>query len=271
MTSDGIRSFTWNARDQLTAIGSTTYQYDAAGRRSRNGSGVSFVYDGLNPVQEIASGTPRANLVTGGLDEFFARTDSGGTLSFVTDALGSTLGLGDSSGTVQTQYTYDPFGKTTASGSSSTNTFQFTGRENDGTGLQYMRARYYHPGLQRFISEDPLGFGGGDINVYVYAGNDPIDFSDPFGLNKNPRGGSGGGPWVVNGVVAYTSAAYGIATGLPDEAPYGAISAGAGLGFTLADAALEGSKVIPVAGNVLSGLTGLYDGYQLAKTIQGCW
>jgi RHS repeat-associated protein len=76
---------------------------------------------------------------------------------------------------------------------------------------------------------------------------------------------------VVDGVVAYGGAAYGAATGLPDESPVGAVSAGTGLGLTLAGAALEGGKVIPVVGNVLSGLTGLYDGYQLAKTIQRCW
>ena len=38
-----------------------------------------------------------------------------------------------------------------------TNPFQYTGRENDATGLYYYRARYYSPTLRRFISEDPLG------------------------------------------------------------------------------------------------------------------
>jgi RHS repeat-associated protein len=66
------------------------------------------------------------------------------------------------------------------------------------------------------------------------------------------------GARAVNGIVAYGGAAYGIATGLPDEAPYGAASAGAGLGLTLADAALEGGKVIPVLGNFLSVATGRY-------------
>jgi RHS repeat-associated protein len=45
----------------------------------------------------------------------------------------------------------------TASGSSSGNELGYTGREDDGTGLNYYRARYYHPGLQRFISEDSPG------------------------------------------------------------------------------------------------------------------
>jgi hypothetical protein len=79
------------------------------------------------------------------------------------------------------------------------------------------------------------------------------------------------GARAVNGIVAYGGAAYGIGTGITDESPVGAASAGAGLGLTLADAALEGGKVIPIAGNVLSVLTGGYDAYQLAKTIQRCW
>jgi RHS repeat-associated protein len=70
----------------------------------------------------------------------------------------------------------------TASGSSSGNELGYTGREDDGTGLNYYRARYYHPGLQRFISEDPIGFVGGDTNLYAYVRNDPATYSDPLGL-----------------------------------------------------------------------------------------
>ncbi len=64
---------------------------------------------------------------------------------------------------------------------SSSNPFQFTGRENDGTGLYYNRARYYSPTLGRFISQDPLGFAGGDPNLYGYVGNDPANLSDKTG------------------------------------------------------------------------------------------
>jgi hypothetical protein len=51
-----------------------------------------------------------------------------------------------------------------------------------------MRSRYYDPDLARFLSEDPLGLGGG-INPYVYAGNDPINATDPFGLSECPENG----------------------------------------------------------------------------------
>ena len=49
------------------------------------------------------------------------------------------------------------------------------------------RARYYNATLQRFISEDPIGFQGGQANLYAYAGDDPIDFIDPFGLDKKKK------------------------------------------------------------------------------------
>jgi RHS repeat-associated protein len=73
-----------------------------------------------------------------------------------------------------------PWG-TSAAGNSNSNSNQFTGRENDGT-LYYYRARYYSPTLQRFISQDPIGFAGGDSNLYAYAGNSPLALIDPSGL-----------------------------------------------------------------------------------------
>lgn len=56
-----------------------------------------------------------------------------------------------------------------------------SGRENDGTGLYFNRARYYSPAYQRFVSQDPIDFGGG-INLYAYALNNPISFRDLLGL-----------------------------------------------------------------------------------------
>ena len=110
--------------------------------------------------------------------------------------LGSTIALADSSGAIQTQYSYGPFGNVTVSGASSANPYQFTGRENDGTGLYFYRARHYSPTLDRFVSEDPAPRAGNRpvsflrtqalasqrLNPYVYALDDPILFFDPFGL-----------------------------------------------------------------------------------------
>ncbi|MBK9693454.1 MAG: RHS repeat-associated core domain-containing protein [Gemmatimonadetes bacterium] len=77
--------------------------------------------------------------------------------------------------------------------------YHFAGREYDSeSGLYYMRARYYDPALGRWISEDPIGIAGG-LNVYAYAGNDPVNLTDPSGLDPDckpidvpPRGRSRG-------------------------------------------------------------------------------
>jgi RHS repeat-associated protein len=149
------------------------------------------VYDGLNPVQEKNGGTVTANLLTGlGIDEFFTRTDGVGSRALLTDALGSTVALGDNTGTLQTQYTYEPFGYATQTGQANTNSYKYTGREDDGSGLYYYRARYYHPRLQRFISEDPLGIGADDLNFYAYARNTPTILIDPLG-EAGQKGGRG--------------------------------------------------------------------------------
>ena len=163
LLGDGVNAYTWNGLNQLIGLSgpglSAKYQYDGLGRRIKaivNGKTTKYLYDGANVIQE-RTGARRTNLLTGpGIDEYFARTDKDGTQAFLTDILGSTVALVGASG-VSTEYTYEPFGATTASGAASPNAFQFTGRENDGTGLYYYRARYYSPTWQRFISEDPIG------------------------------------------------------------------------------------------------------------------
>jgi RHS repeat-associated protein len=139
-------------------------------------------------VQELSGTTPTANLLTGlNLDEVFSRTDAVGARDFLVDVLGSTLALADQVGTLQTQYTYEPFGTAASSGQTSSNSQHFTGREGDAVDLYYYRARYYHPLAQRFAGEDPIAFQGGDINLYGYIGNNPLSGTDPLGLIKYTR------------------------------------------------------------------------------------
>jgi RHS repeat-associated protein len=188
LTGDGTNTYTWNARNQLVSMTgpgvSASFQYDALGRRTSktvNGDATNYLYDGVNIVQEQAGGSPSANLLNGGVDEVFMRADGTGTSSPLRDGTGSTTALTDSNGAVSSEYTYDAYGTTASTGASSSNSSQYTGRENDGTGLYYYRARYYSPKLQRFISEDPIGFSGG-LNLYAYVGNNPVGASDPSGL-----------------------------------------------------------------------------------------
>ena len=163
--ASGTTIYTWSARNQLTGITgpgvNATFVYDGFGRREKKtitGNLTEFLFDRGNPVQETSGSTVLANLLTGlRTDEYFTRADvpSATTSHFLADALGSTIALADAAGTMQTEYTYEPFGRTTVTGLTSNNSSQFTSRENDGTGLYYYRARYYDVGLDRFISEDP--------------------------------------------------------------------------------------------------------------------
>jgi len=81
---------------------------------------------------------------------------------------------------VTTSSTYEPFGKATATGATSTNTAQFTGRETDAT-LTFYRSRYLNPLFGRFISEDGAGLAGGSPNLYASLGDDPVNGTDPSG------------------------------------------------------------------------------------------
>jgi len=105
-------------------------------------------------------------------------------------------------GPIATNYTYQPFGATTIGGSANGNSYEFTGRENDGTGLYFHRARYYSPTFQRFIAQDPIGFGGGDANLYGYVRDNPVTWIDPLGWASPPPGvpdpppNIPGGPWT---------------------------------------------------------------------------
>jgi RHS repeat-associated protein len=97
------------------------------------------------------------------------------------------VGLADSTGAIRTSYGYDPYGNTGATGTANDNSYQYAGRENDGTGLYFNRARYYDPSWGRFISQDPIGFAGGDVNLYQYVRANPISASDPIGLTKTDK------------------------------------------------------------------------------------
>jgi len=181
MLSDGTNAFSWNARNQVASLNSVSLQYDAFGRRIQNAVGKSFLYDGANAAQELSGSTALANLLRGGVDEMFTRVDSTGSFMPLQDALGSTIALVDSSGNIVTTYAYDPFGNTSISGTSNSNAFEYTGRENEGNGLYFYRARYYSSAMGRFVSEDPLGFAGSGPNFYSYVFNSPTNLVDPSG------------------------------------------------------------------------------------------
>lgn len=188
-TGNGVVTYTWDARNQLISIngpnGTASFKYDAQGRRIEktiNGQTVSFLYDGPQAIAELSGSAIGATYHTGlQIDEVLARYGNTGDRTLLADALGSIIGLADDTGQTQTTYAYSPFGEVRTTGEASDNSLQYTGRENDNTGLDYYRARYYDPQLKRFISEDPIGLRGG-INFFAYVGNSPINRKDSLGL-----------------------------------------------------------------------------------------
>ena len=186
LISDGAHTYTWDTRGHLVAIdgGNTaSFVYGPFGRRiSKTVYGVTtgYLYDGSNVVQELSGGNPSANLLSGGTDEIFTRTDSTGAYSFLRDRQGSTTALTDSTGAVQQSYSYGPYGYTSTSGNTTSNSYQYIGRETDASGMYYLRNRYYNPVTHSFLKEDPMGLVGGP-NLYRYTADNPVTYRDPNG------------------------------------------------------------------------------------------
>jgi RHS repeat-associated protein len=208
-----------------------TYSYDAFGNRVEkdvSSGGVTtvtrFAYDGsdvwatLNGSNQLQTRYVREP----DTDQLLARITSGGTLSgYVTDWQGSVRNLVDSSGTVQDTIVYDGFGNVTSeSNTGYSDQWKYTGGFYDAeTGYYTMWGRVYNPQTGRWLEQDPLGFAGGDTNLYGYVGNDATNLTDPSGLFSGigGGGGSGGGTGstitdnvVTGGAILYS--AFGVGT-----------------------------------------------------------
>ena len=179
-----VTSYTWDARNRLVGMSSpslvASFSYDAAGRRISkviNGLTTTYVYDGVDIASETTAGVTTHYIRTLGVDEPLSKiSDAAGVQHYLRDGLGSTIAMVDDSGNLISSAVYDVHGNTVSG-----DEFGFTGRENDGTGLMYYRARYYSPEMGRFISRDPLEYSAGDVNFYNYVGNNSANFTDPSG------------------------------------------------------------------------------------------
>jgi len=176
------------AAGSSTPGATSTYRYDGLGRRiEKVGAGLTrrYVYDGEDILLEYdGSNTLLARYTHGpGIDEPIAMTRGGSTFFYHQDGLGTVTELTDSTGTTAQSYAYDAYGNIIQQTGSVENPYTYTGREFDAeTGLYYYRARHYDPRTGRFLQKDPIGFDGGDLNFYVYVGNSPLQFVDPYGL-----------------------------------------------------------------------------------------
>ncbi len=121
----------------------------------------------------------------------------------------------------------------------------YTARERDKeSGLYFYRARYYDARLGRFVSADPIGFAGGNINLYVIVSNNPIVFVDPFGLIDYGQVGLGMLQGLDSLTIAGTAVVAVVGTAIVTENPVLTVIVAVEMVPVVAAAIIEGKHAV---------------------------
>ncbi|MCL4231899.1 MAG: hypothetical protein KJ053_09970 [Dehalococcoidia bacterium] len=184
LTNRGADTFTWDYEDRMVSAvvnGTTsTFTYRGDGLRDSRTVGITtttFTWDINAALPEVLDDGNRY-VYGAGLESMLTAT---GTYYYLADGLGSTMAIADSTGIVAKSYTYDVYGKPTATGTLA-NEFDFAGQQTDPTGLQYLRARYMDPDTGTFVSREPLALAPGWTgSLYGYGAANPARYADPSG------------------------------------------------------------------------------------------
>jgi RHS repeat-associated protein len=182
---------------------------------SSAGQTIHYVYDRKNILAILDSSNNPLIVFTHGpsVDEPLLAHRSNTDYSIHDNALGSVRVHTSTSGDVAEYITYEAFGAPTFidvhTGSTIFSSNSFTGSPYGFTatpfdfesGLYLHDKRYRDPTSGRFVSADPLGFGGGDVNLYAYVLNQPTNWNDPGGtaspigpFTPTPNGGGVANP-----------------------------------------------------------------------------
>lgn len=180
-------NYTFNSDNLLTDTSSTSttthYVYDGENQRIaavESGTRTDFVLDttvGDEVVLQEATGSSTATYTYGA--GLISRETSSGIRYLLADGLGSVRLETDASGAIVREHSYDAYGIEQGTSDLSGNRFRFTGQWSDGTGLVFLRARFYDPETSTFLSVDPVPSAG---SRYVYCGNNPLLRVDPSGM-----------------------------------------------------------------------------------------
>lgn len=199
LQSDGINTYSYDAENRLTATvgaNSGNLAYDPLGRLKTTSGGNSgttnYLYDGDALVAEYGTSSNLLRRYVHGqdLDTPLVWYEGAGTTDrrfLHADERGSIVATSDSAGNKLSINSYDEFG---IPGTGNSGRFGYTGQIwLSDQGMYYYKARVYSPMLGRFLQTDPVGYASG-VNLYAYVLGDPINFTDPAGLDAKCGGGS---------------------------------------------------------------------------------
>jgi RHS repeat-associated protein len=199
-----VTTYDYSSRGELYSVGfpnSTFIEYvhDPLGRRigkKVNAAVVEkYLWAGMTKLLAVYDGSGSLKMRFEYADGRtpYAMTQGGAVYYLTFDQVGSLRVVADASGNVVKGISYDTFGNIIADTNPSFEIpFGFAGGLHDrDTGLVRFGFRDYDPETGRWTAKDPIGFAGGDTDLYGYCLNDSLNWVDPLGLEWYRNQGDG--------------------------------------------------------------------------------